>query len=53
MGGHCIPVDPHFLSNANPFVTELIQTSRRINERMPHVVVRRVSEFVAAARRRA
>ncbi len=47
VGGHCIPVDPHFLSNANPFVTELIQTSRRINERMPHVVVRRVAEFVA------
>ena len=47
VGGHCIPVDPHFLSNANPFVTELIQTSRRINERMPHIVVRRVSEFVA------
>lgn len=46
VGGHCIPVDPHFLSNANPFVTELIQTSRRINERMPHVVVRRVTEFV-------
>jgi UDP-N-acetyl-D-mannosaminuronic acid dehydrogenase len=46
VGGHCIPVDPHFLSNANPFVTELIQTSRRINERMPHVVARRVAEYV-------
>ena len=46
VGGHCIPVDPHFLSNANPFVTELIQTSRRINERMPHVVVRRIVEHV-------
>jgi UDP-N-acetyl-D-mannosaminuronic acid dehydrogenase len=48
VGGHCIPVDPHFLSNANPFVTELIQTSRRINERMPHVVVRRIAEYVPA-----
>jgi UDP-N-acetyl-D-mannosaminuronic acid dehydrogenase len=46
VGGHCIPVDPHFLSNANPFVTELIQTSRRVNERMPHVVARRVVQFV-------
>ncbi len=45
VGGHCIPVDPHFLSNANPFVTELIQTARRINERMPHVVARRVVEL--------
>ncbi|HYZ14869.1 MAG TPA: UDP binding domain-containing protein, partial [Candidatus Acidoferrum sp.] len=50
VGGHCIPVDPHFLSNANPFVTELIQTSRRINERMPHVVVRRIIEFVPRER---
>ena len=48
VGGHCIPVDPHFLSNANPFVTELIQTARRINERMPHVVVRRVAEVAPA-----
>ncbi len=45
VGGHCIPVDPHFLSNANPFVTELIQTARRINERMPHIVVRRIERF--------
>jgi UDP-N-acetyl-D-mannosaminuronic acid dehydrogenase len=46
VGGHCIPVDPQFLSNANPFVTELIQTARRVNERMPHFVVRRVLELV-------
>lgn len=47
VGGHCIPVDPHFLSNANPFVTELIQTARRINERMPDLMVRRVTSHVA------
>ena len=47
VGGHCIPVDPHFLSNANPFVTELIQTARRINERMPDVMVRRVVSHVS------
>ncbi len=46
VGGHCIPVDPHFLSNANPFVTELIQTARRINERMPDVIVRRIASRV-------
>lgn len=40
VGGHCIPVDPQFLANANPFASELIQTARRVNERMPHVVVR-------------
>lgn len=50
VGGHCIPVDPHFLSNANPFVTELIQTARRINERMPHLMVQRVLEYVPPER---
>jgi UDP-N-acetyl-D-mannosaminuronic acid dehydrogenase len=48
VGGHCIPIDPHFLSNANPFVTELIQTARRINQRMPEVVVRRVIQRIAS-----
>lgn len=47
VGGHCIPVDPHFLSAANPFVTELIQTARRVNERMPHVVIRMIEEMLA------
>jgi UDP-N-acetyl-D-mannosaminuronic acid dehydrogenase len=46
VGGHCIPVDPHFLSDANPFVTELIQSARRVNERMPYRVVRRIFELV-------
>ena len=52
VGGHCIPVDPHFLSNANPFVTELIQTARRINERMPHEMCirdRRYVDYMRAA----
>ena len=53
VGGHCIPVDPHFLSNANPFVTELIQTARRINERMPDLMVRRVMSHVALPAREA
>ncbi len=46
VGGHCIPVDPHFLSDANPFVTELIQAARRINERMPNRIVRRIGQLV-------
>jgi UDP-N-acetyl-D-mannosaminuronic acid dehydrogenase len=46
VGGHCIPVDPHFLSSENPLVTELIQSARRVNERMPYRVVRRISELV-------
>jgi UDP-N-acetyl-D-mannosaminuronic acid dehydrogenase len=49
VGGHCIPVDPHFLSDANPFATELIQTARRINERMPYRIVRRIAELFEAS----
>ncbi len=50
VGGHCIPVDPHFLSDANPVVTELIQSARRVNDRMPYRIVRRISELVDPAR---
>jgi UDP-N-acetyl-D-mannosaminuronic acid dehydrogenase len=42
VGGHCIPIDPRFLADQNPFATELIQSSRRINERMPYLIMRRV-----------
>ncbi len=46
VGGHCIPIDPHFLADANPFLTELIQTARRVNARMPNHVVRRIRDLV-------
>lgn len=48
VGGHCIPVDPQFLADADPFSSELIQTARRVNERMPHIVVRQIRELVPA-----
>lgn len=50
VGGHCIPVDPHFLSDANPFATELVQAARRVNERMPHRIVRRLADLVEPER---
>jgi UDP-N-acetyl-D-mannosaminuronic acid dehydrogenase len=46
VGGHCIPVDPRFLSDADPFATELIQAARRVNDRMPNRIVRRICELV-------
>jgi UDP-N-acetyl-D-mannosaminuronic acid dehydrogenase len=49
VGGHCIPIDPRFLADQNPFATELIQASRRINERMPNLIVRRVVDLVGEA----
>ncbi len=38
VGGHCIPVDPHFFayrSAQEGFEPELMQTSRRVNESVP------------------
>ena len=32
VGGHCIAVDPWFLSSANPLHSKLIQTSRHVND---------------------
>ncbi len=42
VGGHCIPVDPVFLSHAIPYSTELIQSARRVNARMPYRIARRM-----------
>ncbi len=42
LGGHCIPVDPHYLSwlaRRHDFETSFITLSARINETMPHYVV--------------
>src|SRR5437773_5879490 len=35
VGGHCIPVDPWFLTEVDPVHTELIATARRVNDAMP------------------
>ena len=52
VGGHCIPVDPHFLSDADPFATELVQAARRVNDRMPHRIVRKLTDLVEPGRGR-
>ncbi|AJF27806.1 UDP-glucose 6-dehydrogenase (plasmid) [Haloarcula sp. CBA1115] len=43
VGGHCLPVDPFFLG-ANSDNTDLIDTARQVNQRMPHYVVDRLAE---------
>ncbi len=47
LGGHCIPVDPFYLSwkaKEFDFRTEFIDLSGRINENMPYYVVTRLME---------
>lgn len=47
VGGHCIAVDPWFIADAAPGVTELIQTARAVNDRQPQLVVELIEESVA------
>jgi UDP-N-acetyl-D-mannosaminuronic acid dehydrogenase len=39
VGGHCISVDPWFLVEAAPDLTELITAARHVNDGQPHFVV--------------
>ncbi|MEA4908148.1 MAG: UDP-N-acetyl-D-mannosamine dehydrogenase [Chloroflexi bacterium] len=39
VGGHCISVDPWFLVEAAPDLTQLIRTARQVNDGQPHFVV--------------
>ena len=54
VGGHCIPIDPHFLlhsAQAEGSVADLVRTSREVNERMPgHVADQMVKALSEAGR---
>ena len=50
LGGHCIPIDPHYLSwiaRKYDFETSFITLSARINEDMPFYVAESVVEAIA------
>lgn len=46
VGGHCIAVDPWFLVQAAPGPSQLIASSRRINDRMPLHVAEQVQALL-------
>lgn len=46
VGGHCISVDPWFLVEAAPDLTELISTARRVNDEQPQYVLKLVKETI-------
>src|SRR5690606_3998161 len=51
LGGHCIPIDPYYLSwlaRRYDFETNFITLSARVNEEMPFYVVDAVVRAVAA-----
>jgi UDP-N-acetyl-D-glucosamine dehydrogenase len=54
LGGHCIPVDPHYLSwklKTLHYNARFIQLADEINNSMPHYVVEKVNHALNAQRR--
>lgn len=50
VGGHCIPLDPYYLSNKAreyDFHTRFIELAAEINERMPYYVTSRIIEALS------
>jgi len=47
VGGHCIGVDPWFLVEAAPELTDLIRAAREVNDRQPLHIVEMVEEILS------
>ena len=51
LGGHCIPIDPYYLSwfaRSHDFETSFITLSAKVNEQMPHYVAQSVMNALAS-----
>ncbi len=54
LGGHCIPIDPHYLSwklRTLNYTARFIELAAQINSSMPHYVVDKISEALNEQRR--
>jgi len=54
LGGHCIPIDPHYLSwklKTLDYTARFIELASQINSSMPHYVVDKISEALNEQRR--
>ncbi|QBD78389.1 nucleotide sugar dehydrogenase [Ktedonosporobacter rubrisoli] len=54
LGGHCIPVDPHYLSwklKTLDYTARFIELAAEINSSMPHYVVGKINEALNEQRR--
>jgi UDP-N-acetyl-D-mannosaminuronic acid dehydrogenase len=47
VGGHCIPIDPWFITEADPESSVLIAAARRINDRVPDRITSLIRRAVA------
>jgi UDP-N-acetyl-D-glucosamine dehydrogenase len=46
LGGHCIPIDPHYLAwklKAHDFTARFIGLAAEVNQQMPHLVVEKIT----------
>ncbi|MEY8498736.1 nucleotide sugar dehydrogenase [Enterococcus avium] len=46
VGGHCLAVDPYFITSTEPHLTTLIQEARKINSTMPYYIVNIVEKII-------
>jgi UDP-N-acetyl-D-glucosamine dehydrogenase len=54
LGGHCIPIDPLYLSwtaKQNGFEPRFIELAAHVNAAMPHLVVNKIAEALNSVRR--
>src|SRR3989441_9610232 len=54
LGGHCIPVDPHYLSwklKTLDYTARFIELAAEINSSMPHYVINKIGEALNEQRR--
>jgi UDP-N-acetyl-D-mannosaminuronic acid dehydrogenase len=47
VGGHCLAVDPWFISEVDPEDSTVIMAARRVNDRMPEVIAGRIRRLVS------
>ncbi len=50
VGGCCIPIDPWFIVESAPDLTELIRTARGVNDNKPLYIVERIRKAVAGVK---
>jgi UDP-N-acetyl-D-mannosaminuronic acid dehydrogenase len=52
VGGHCLPIDPYFISEIDPDHSTMILAARRVNDSIPGIIAGRLLEQIAALKDR-
>lgn len=48
VGGHCLAVDPYFIIEKSPHLSQLITTARQVNQGMPGYIVKAVNQLITS-----